>query len=108
MLATSTYLRKTADGRYEFGTVTRAKNFRKQADVYVPAGTADTVAAAEAMGYRGWQRLLLVELPVAVPVIASLNWFFYRLQELSFKWLRLFNQPNAARVVLVIQEKIKC
>jgi osmoprotectant transport system permease protein len=31
----------------------------------------DTVAAAEAMGYRGWQRLLLVELPVAVPVIAA-------------------------------------
>jgi osmoprotectant transport system permease protein len=26
---------------------------------------------AEAMGYRGWQRLLLVELPVAVPVIAA-------------------------------------
>ena len=31
----------------------------------------DTVAAAEAMGYRSWQRLLLVELPVAVPVIAA-------------------------------------
>jgi osmoprotectant transport system permease protein len=31
----------------------------------------DTVAAAEAMGYRGWQRLLLVELPVAVPVIIA-------------------------------------
>lgn len=31
----------------------------------------DTVAAAEAMGYRGWQRLLFVELPVAVPVIAA-------------------------------------
>ena len=31
----------------------------------------DTVAAAEAMGYRGWQRLVLVELPVAVPVIAA-------------------------------------
>ena len=31
----------------------------------------DTVAAAEAMGYRNWQRLLLVELPVAVPVIAA-------------------------------------
>ena len=31
----------------------------------------DTVAAAEAMGYRGWQRLILVELPVAVPVIAA-------------------------------------
>lgn len=31
----------------------------------------ETVQAAEAMGYRGWQRLLLVELPVAVPVIAA-------------------------------------
>ncbi|MFL0410113.1 ABC transporter permease [Microbacterium paludicola] len=31
----------------------------------------ETVAAAEAMGYRGWQRLLLVELPVAVPVIVA-------------------------------------
>jgi osmoprotectant transport system permease protein len=31
----------------------------------------DTVAAAEAMGYRAWQRFLLVELPVAVPVIAA-------------------------------------
>ncbi|MFT4043597.1 MAG: ABC transporter permease [Gordonia sp. (in: high G+C Gram-positive bacteria)] len=31
----------------------------------------DTVTAADAMGYRGWQRLLLVELPVAVPVIAA-------------------------------------
>ena len=31
----------------------------------------ETVAAAEAMGYRGWQRLLLVELPVAVPVIIA-------------------------------------
>jgi len=31
----------------------------------------ETVEAAEAMGYRGWQRLLLVELPVAVPVIAA-------------------------------------
>jgi len=31
----------------------------------------DTVAAAEAMGYRGWQRLVLVELPVAVPVIIA-------------------------------------
>ncbi|KQQ09856.1 ABC transporter permease [Rathayibacter sp. Leaf296] len=32
---------------------------------------ADTSQAAEAMGYRGWQRLLLVELPVAVPVILA-------------------------------------
>lgn len=31
----------------------------------------ETVAAAEAMGYRGWQRLLLVELPVAIPVIIA-------------------------------------
>lgn len=31
----------------------------------------DTVAAAEAMGYRAWQRLLLVELPVAVPVVVA-------------------------------------
>lgn len=31
----------------------------------------ETVQSAEAMGYRGWQRLLLVELPVAVPVIAA-------------------------------------
>lgn len=31
----------------------------------------ETVAAAEAMGYRSWQRLLLVELPVAVPVIIA-------------------------------------
>jgi osmoprotectant transport system permease protein len=31
----------------------------------------ETVQAATAMGYRGWQRLLLVELPVAVPVIAA-------------------------------------
>ena len=31
----------------------------------------ETVQAAEAMGYRSWQRLVLVELPVAVPVIAS-------------------------------------
>ncbi|WP_026554661.1 ABC transporter permease [Arthrobacter sp. 35W] len=31
----------------------------------------ETVQAATAMGYRGWQRLWLVELPVAVPVIAS-------------------------------------
>lgn len=31
----------------------------------------ETVQAAEAMGYRGWQRLLLVELPVAIPVIAA-------------------------------------
>src|SRR4029078_896814 len=31
----------------------------------------DTVAAAEAMGYRGWQRLVLVELPAAVPGIAG-------------------------------------
>jgi len=32
---------------------------------------AETVQAAEAMGYRPWQRLLLVELPVAVPVIGA-------------------------------------
>ncbi|WP_375386308.1 ABC transporter permease [uncultured Microbacterium sp.] len=31
----------------------------------------ETVAAAEAMGYRGWQRLFLVEIPVAVPVIIA-------------------------------------
>lgn len=31
----------------------------------------DAVQAAEAMGYRSWQRLVLVELPVAVPVIAA-------------------------------------
>lgn len=31
----------------------------------------ETVQAAEALGYRSWQRLLLVELPVAVPVIAG-------------------------------------
>lgn len=31
----------------------------------------DTAAAAEAMGYRAWQRLLVVELPVAVPVIVA-------------------------------------
>ncbi|MFT4229469.1 MAG: ABC transporter permease [Microbacterium sp.] len=31
----------------------------------------ETVAAAEAMGYRGWQRLVLVEIPVAVPVIIA-------------------------------------
>ncbi|WP_165906040.1 ABC transporter permease [Agromyces badenianii] len=31
----------------------------------------ETVQAAEAMGYRSWQRLVLVELPVAVPVIAA-------------------------------------
>jgi len=31
----------------------------------------ETSEAAEAMGYRGWQRLVLVELPVAVPVIAG-------------------------------------
>lgn len=31
----------------------------------------ETVQAAEAMGYRSWQRLILVELPVAVPVILS-------------------------------------
>ena len=31
----------------------------------------DTVQAATAMGYRGWQRLILVELPVAVPVIVG-------------------------------------
>lgn len=31
----------------------------------------ETVQAATAMGYRGWQRFLLVELPVAIPVIAG-------------------------------------
>ena len=31
----------------------------------------ETVQAAEAMGYRGFQRLVLVELPVAVPVIVA-------------------------------------
>jgi osmoprotectant transport system permease protein len=31
----------------------------------------ETVAAAEAMGYRGWQRLMLEEIPVAVPVIIA-------------------------------------
>lgn len=31
----------------------------------------ETVQAAEAMGYHGWQRLVLVELPVSVPVIAA-------------------------------------
>lgn len=31
----------------------------------------ETVQAATAMGYRGWQRLLLVELPVAVPPIGA-------------------------------------
>ncbi|WP_308467884.1 ABC transporter permease [Rathayibacter soli] len=31
----------------------------------------ETVLAATAMGYRGWQRLLHVELPVALPVIAD-------------------------------------
>ncbi|OZD01165.1 ABC transporter permease [Rhodococcus sp. 06-235-1A] len=31
----------------------------------------ETVSAAEAMGYRKWQSLLMVELPVAVPVIAA-------------------------------------
>lgn len=32
---------------------------------------ADVEQAATAMGYRRWQRLVLVELPVAVPVIAA-------------------------------------
>lgn len=31
----------------------------------------ETVEAATAMGYRAWQRLLLVELPVAVPAIGG-------------------------------------
>lgn len=31
----------------------------------------ETIQAATAMGYRGWQRLLLVELPVAVPAIGA-------------------------------------
>ncbi|WP_104134783.1 MULTISPECIES: ABC transporter permease [unclassified Cryobacterium] len=31
----------------------------------------ETVQAADAMGYRAWQRLVLVELPNAIPVIAA-------------------------------------
>ncbi|MBZ4487124.1 ABC transporter permease subunit [Microbacterium sp. cx-55] len=31
----------------------------------------ESVQAAEAMGYRSWQRLLLVQLPAAVPVIGA-------------------------------------
>nr|WP_243848684.1 ABC transporter permease subunit [Lysinibacter cavernae] len=31
----------------------------------------ETIQAATAMGYRGWQRFLLVELPVGIPVISA-------------------------------------
>jgi osmoprotectant transport system permease protein len=33
--------------------------------------SADTLAAASAMGYTGWQRLVRVQLPIAVPVIGA-------------------------------------
>ena len=32
---------------------------------------AETAAAATAMGYGGWRRLVTVELPLAIPVIAA-------------------------------------
>lgn len=43
----STYVRRNAEGAFEYGTVTRAKNFRKQSDKFEPKGTKPTVAQAE-------------------------------------------------------------
>lgn len=42
-----TYVRKVDAGLYEFGWYVEPKNFRKNATVYTPAGTAASVAEAE-------------------------------------------------------------
>ncbi|MDX3971110.1 MAG: hypothetical protein QHD01_31575 [Bradyrhizobium sp.] len=48
MIADGTYIRKLDDGRVEYGFVKYSTNFRKRPDIYLPAGTEATVAAAEA------------------------------------------------------------
>jgi len=47
MAKRSTYIRKIGLAQYEYGFLTRAKNFRKQNDRYEPAGVRETVSAAE-------------------------------------------------------------
>lgn len=47
MNAASTYVRKIADGVFEYGWYVEPKNFRKSATVYTSAGTASSVAEAE-------------------------------------------------------------
>jgi hypothetical protein len=48
MSGKSTYVRKVDVGKYEYGFVERSRNFRKHADRYEAAGTANSVAEAEA------------------------------------------------------------
>lgn len=43
----TTYVRKIAEGQFEYGFVTSFKNFRKQSDKYEPRGFRGTVAEAE-------------------------------------------------------------
>jgi hypothetical protein len=44
----STYVRKIAEGQFEYGFVTRFQNFRKRADLYEASGVETSVSAAEA------------------------------------------------------------
>lgn len=45
--AALTYVRKIADGVFEYGWYVEPKNFRKGCTVYTPAGNAPTVREAE-------------------------------------------------------------
>lgn len=47
MSAALTYVRKIGDGQFEYGFRKYCKNFRKQRDVYTPAGVEASVSAAE-------------------------------------------------------------
>lgn len=48
MPSDSTYIRKLADGRFEYGFVRYSTNFRKRPDVFSPVGTEAIFADAEA------------------------------------------------------------
>lgn len=45
--APSTYVRKIADGVFEYGWYVEPKNFRKGTTVYTPSGTASSVSEAD-------------------------------------------------------------
>lgn len=45
--AATTYVRKIADGQYEYGFVRRSDNFRKRPDVYSAEGTCANLLEAE-------------------------------------------------------------
>jgi hypothetical protein len=47
MAPDSTYIRKLADGRFEYGFIRYSTNFRKRPDVFSPVGTEAIFAAAE-------------------------------------------------------------